>query len=240
MCHDIYGESVMGLLIGNVMGFLIAYTIAAAIMGWLAARKNRNAWAWGLIGGLFLLFGLIVLAFTPYLCPKCKQPITNSEWRNRTCPRCEGDRKETLVSTVTDLSNPQYSAPIVDEDHAYAEIANELEGGIADKGLWTRLFAESGGDERQTKVLYIKQRADQLISAERLRLERAATERAELEAIEKAKLARLSEEQRAYELLPKGHCPNCRAVIPMVSDECPKCRALFTDSSWKVLPIENT
>lgn len=66
---------------------------------------------------------------------------------------------------------------VVDEDHVYAEIAKELETGVADKGLWTRLFAECGGDEKQTKVLYIKVRAERLISSERLRLEHASMAR---------------------------------------------------------------
>jgi MFS family permease len=71
-----------------MIGFLISYTIAGLIIGLLAKRKNRNPWAWGLIGGLFLLAGLLLLAFMPYLCPKCEQPITNEEWKSRNCPRC--------------------------------------------------------------------------------------------------------------------------------------------------------
>jgi len=67
---------------------------------------------------------------------------------------------------------------IVDEEPIYAVIAKELETGVADKGLWTRLFAECGGDEKQTKVRYIKDRADRLISAERSRLEQAARKQA--------------------------------------------------------------
>jgi len=62
---------------------------------------------------------------------------------------------------------------VIDEERVYAEIAQELETGIVDKGLWTRLFAESGGDDKQTKVLYIKQRSERLITAEHLRLEQA-------------------------------------------------------------------
>lgn len=68
----------------------------------------------------------------------------------------------------------------VDENLIYTEIANELETGTTDKVLWTRLFAECNGDENQTKVLYIKQRADKLISAERMRL----AEMAQLQAAE--------------------------------------------------------
>jgi len=67
---------------------------------------------------------------------------------------------------------------VVDEDRVYAEIAKELETGTVDKGLWTRLFAECDGDEKRTKVAYIKQRAVQIIAAESLRLKQAACARA--------------------------------------------------------------
>ena len=66
----------------------------------------------------------------------------------------------------------------IDEDRVYRQIAEELETGATDKGMWTRLFAECRGDEKQTKVLYIKQRAEHLISAERLRFEHAVREHA--------------------------------------------------------------
>ena len=52
----------------------------------------------------------------------------------------------------------------------YEAIANELESGETDKGLWTRLFAESNGDEKKTKVAYINQRAAKLMDAERTRI----------------------------------------------------------------------
>lgn len=78
------------------------------------------------------------------------------------------------------------SSATIDEDSVYRQIAEELETGATDKGLWIRLFAECGGDEKQTKVLYIKQRAERLISAECLRLEQAVQEHAaEVEMIEK-------------------------------------------------------
>lgn len=78
---------------------------------------------------------------------------------------------------------------LVDEDYVYAVIARELEDGTADKGLWTRLFSECGGDEQQTKVHYIKRRAAKMISAERAHLEQAARERvAEAERLEQFRL----------------------------------------------------
>jgi hypothetical protein len=58
-----------------------------------------------------------------------------------------------------------YHLPDVDENAVYAQIANELETGSGDRGLWTRLFADSDGDEKKTKVLYIKCRAEQLRSS---------------------------------------------------------------------------
>lgn len=87
-----------------------------------------------------------------------------------------------------------------DEDRVYRQIAEELETGATDKGLWTRLFAECGGDEKQTKVFYIKQRADRLVSAERQRLEQAAREMAaEAKEIEELRLRNLSLKERLME-----------------------------------------
>ena len=54
-------------------------------------------------------------------------------------------------------------------DRIYAKIAKELETDSMTKGLWTRLYAECDGDETRTKVLYIRQRAEKLIAAERMR-----------------------------------------------------------------------
>lgn len=54
-------------------------------------------------------------------------------------------------------------------ERIYAKIAKELETDSMTKGLWTRLYAECDGDEKRTKVLYIKQRAEKLIAAERMR-----------------------------------------------------------------------
>jgi hypothetical protein len=66
------------------------WAIFGTVIGLLAARKNRNAWAWGVIGGGFLLPAAIVLCFMSYLCPKCKSPMTNQEWKAKKCPRCGG------------------------------------------------------------------------------------------------------------------------------------------------------
>lgn len=51
------------------------------------------------------------------------------------------------------------------DDKIFAAIADELETGAIDKALWTRLFAECGGDERKQKVRYIQIRAERLRNA---------------------------------------------------------------------------
>lgn len=41
----------------------------------------------------------------------------------------------------------------------YTQIGDELESGSIDKGLWTKLFAEVGGDEARVRARYIDARA---------------------------------------------------------------------------------
>lgn len=116
--------------------------------------------------------------------PKKKAAYTNfSDQKEVGNPALESHSIKAVHPANYNKSPPQ---TVVDEDRVYTEIAQELETGISDKGLWTRLFADCGGDEKQTKVLYIKQRAERLITAERLRLELAAREHAsKLERVEK-------------------------------------------------------
>ncbi len=84
----------------------------------------------------------------------------------------------SLTPTSSNLAAIESCAIAINEDHIYTVIAQELESGLTDKGLWTRLFSESGGDENKTKALYIRQRADRLVSTERLRQEQVAKEQA--------------------------------------------------------------
>lgn len=53
-----------------------------------------------------------------------------------------------------------------DDDAFYERVAEELDEGNTDRGLWTRLYAECDGDEKKTRVLYIKRRVQTLIAAE--------------------------------------------------------------------------
>lgn len=45
-------------------------------------------------------------------------------------------------------------------------------------------------------------------------------------------------DEKAFNDAPKGICPSCDKVIPLISESCPHCRANFGQyASWKVLPI---
>jgi len=66
-----------------------------------------------------------------------------------------------LDTTGRPASSSRPSA--VHENAIYTAIANELESGQTDKGLWTRLYAENDGDEKKTRVAYIKLRAEKMI-----------------------------------------------------------------------------
>lgn len=72
----------------EVIVFFIYYALAALVLGSFARRKNRSL-AWAFIGPLFCFPSLIALAFMSFLCPRCRGPLTNEEWQQKRCPRCD-------------------------------------------------------------------------------------------------------------------------------------------------------
>lgn len=66
------------------------------------------------------------------------------------------------------------------ENLLYEKAAADIEANIIDKGLWTRAFAESDGDEVKQKALYIKmivqQYKDRILAEEEIATARAAEE----------------------------------------------------------------
>jgi uncharacterized RDD family membrane protein YckC len=117
-------------------------------------------------------------------------PVRNSQPSPDTVSMSTSTTSSEAGSSSTLQTSHQ--APVVapisfDEDAVYETVANEMESGKTDKGLWTRLFAELDGDEKKTKIAYIKQRAEKLMASERARFQ----EEAQLRADEAAKMERL-------------------------------------------------
>jgi multisubunit Na+/H+ antiporter MnhC subunit len=52
------------------------------------------------------------------------------------------------------------------EDRIYAQVGGEIETGNTDKATWTRAFSQAGGDDKQTRVLYIQLRVPKLLALE--------------------------------------------------------------------------
>ncbi len=66
------------------------------------------------------------------------------------------------------------------EDRLYEQIAQEIETNAVDKAIWTKAFAQAGGDDKQTRVAYIKARFEKLMAAEKVKLEALQLEREEI------------------------------------------------------------
>ncbi len=118
----------------------------------------------------------------------------------------------------------------VDEDHIFSAIADELDSPRLQKGLWTKLFAQCDGDERRTKVLYIKVRADQIRNEENARISAFAEAQARL-------LATATDAEAAAIGQAPARCPNCNALIGANAVGCTRCGALFeNDAAWAPIP----
>ncbi len=59
----------------------------------------------------------------------------------------------------------------MNDEHLYAQLAEELSQRGPILGLWTKAFAESHGNESQAKALYLRYRVGQLADAERQSIE---------------------------------------------------------------------
>ena len=53
----------------------------------------------------------------------------------------------------------------------YEKVADDIEQGFKDKGVWTKAFADSGGDLQKQKAIYIELMVERLVLAEATALE---------------------------------------------------------------------
>ena len=78
----------------------------------------------------------------------------------------------------------------------YAEVANQIEQGQRDIGVWTKAFADAGGDEKQAKSIYIELMVEKKILAAEAELE---IQSQLLNESEKKEKKRIKAEQDAIE-----------------------------------------
>lgn len=192
-----------------------------------------------LAGSLLFVFVSEIVGVGQYIVSGVIVMLIFYIWSRPRLPSRDDDKREPpLTGTAASARKQDTIASANLEEEFWAEALAEYESNERRPGLWARVFSKAEGNEAVAKASYLKQRAEELFLEQQQHVR--AQEQAEREAVEKARLARLVEEQRAYELLPKGHCPNCEAVIPMSTQECPSCSAVFgAGSAWKVLPVKN-
>jgi len=72
---------------------LVYWAIFGLIIGLLAKWKNRNCLLWVILGGPFLVLGLLVITCMPFLCPKCRKKVKGKQWKKNICPGCGSNLK---------------------------------------------------------------------------------------------------------------------------------------------------
>lgn len=121
----------------------------------------------------------------------------------------------------------------------WANALQEYEGPARRPGLFARVYAEGNGDETAAKVSYLRLRVAELEADHRAAV--AERQREISRVARETALSHLTEAERKYEMLPKGMCPNCDAVIPISSQKCPTCRAMLgLPDGWRVVPLADS
>jgi hypothetical protein len=100
---------------------------------------------------------------------------------------------QTTQSTTHEISEMESI-----EDRIYTQVGEELESGSTDKGIWTKAFAQAGGDDKNTRVLYIQARVAKLLMLEEEK-EKARLAEQQAAAAEKVRLANMSLKQKLSE-----------------------------------------
>lgn len=136
----------------QVASYLIAPTSSAFIGGDASSRQPLPTPS----NPCFTTVDHVVL--TPALVPNARLPAKSAL-----------KPSESVVISQGFPTSPESQISEFDQNAIYGSIAKEIESGSTDKGLWTRLYAECDGDDKRTKVQYIKRRAAQLMEVERAR-----------------------------------------------------------------------
>jgi len=90
-----------------------------------------------------------------------------SATRKAATPGLSGDRAYAEPQTDPAKATPELNADSIQAtDQIYEQIADEIDSGNIQRGVWTRIYAECEGDESRTKVAYIRYRAATLLKTD--------------------------------------------------------------------------
>ena len=139
----------------------------------------------------------------PFLRQPCLTPILDQQDPNDLSKesRAIPPFQSITNSIVSPSIAPEPGQPSVQEleDRLYEQIAQELETNTVDKGVWTKAYAQSGGDDKQARVLYIQTRFARLFAMENARLEAIRQEQraaARLAEVNRMRLIRAGKKEK--------------------------------------------
>ncbi len=165
-------------------------------------------------------------------------PVAPQQSRPRTTAGLIPSSRSPAPSS--ELSTPSDADTANDVEQLWARALAEFESQSRRPGLWAKSFSESGGNEPVAKAAYLASRVLELQREHQAIVDKQQEE--ERQRCREAEVARLSAEERACALQPKGRCPNsdCGAVMPITRKGCMKCGAIFGSGGWKLIPTEET
>jgi len=152
------------------------------------------------------------------------------------------DFEEHAIAALTGAAADSDSAALLEnalndvEEKAYDQVGQELETNTVDRATWTKAFAQAGGDDKQTRVVYIQLRVEKLVSSGTVRL-KAEQDLAEKRAKDEARVRAAEDLQRSRALpgkISKG-LVDAKTAADAVGDLGMQFLNLCRDADLKIL-----
>lgn len=165
------------IIFGLIFSILGVFLLSSAVAHAPPYKYFQFYLGYYLPSGGVAVFGILLLAWEMRSRYGLGDPISGQPVQ----PGTEMATKVAAIETTTHHPEETMAAPgntelpINVEDQIYTQIADELDSGNLDKATWTKAYATSDGDDKKARSAYIKQRAERLFAAERLRLEQGQT-----------------------------------------------------------------
>lgn len=123
-------------------GSVLMWVVFAFLVGFISTHPPKEFTDSSMQSAMRVIFGAVYAAITAIVVGVYKY----------------FNRKPNQFFSGFISDKPNQNTAEAHEDRLYAQIAQELDTDTVDKALWTKAYAQAGGDEKQTRVLYIKAR----------------------------------------------------------------------------------